>query len=91
MIFLIHSLEEGGQTALGPAMIIATTMAAAQPGSKVILCTDGMANTGLGRLDNMSSDIQSDQVEKFYRNIGNRAIETGWILYIILFEITPCC
>ncbi|KAL5010727.1 hypothetical protein ScPMuIL_013032 [Solemya velum] len=86
----LFSLEEGGQTALGPAMIIATTMAAAQPGSKVILCTDGMANTGLGRLDNMSSDIQSDQVEKFYRNIGNRAIETGVSISVISIKGTDC-
>lgn len=58
-------------------MIIATTMAAIQPGSKVIVCTDGMANAGLGRLDNMTSDIQTDEVEKFYEDVADRAVEAG--------------
>lgn len=37
--FSIHSLEEGGQTALGPALLVATTLAGKVSGSKVpFLC-----------------------------------------------------
>lgn len=47
----VFALEEGGQTALGPALVVAIAMAAQAKGSKVILCTDGLANIGLGALD----------------------------------------
>jgi len=47
----VFALEEGGQTALGPALVVAVAMASQSKGSKVILCTDGLANIGLGALD----------------------------------------
>ena len=67
------SLEEGGATALGPALLIATTMAAQHAGSKVIVCTDGMANIGMGRLD------QEDQMHEgeFYEEVGLEASTKG--------------
>ena len=47
------SLEEGGATALGPALLFSITMASQRTASKVIICTDGLANVGLGSLDGM--------------------------------------
>jgi hypothetical protein len=37
----LYQLEESGSTALGPALLVSTAIAAQKPGSKVILCTDG--------------------------------------------------
>ena len=38
-----------GTTALGPAVLTSVAMASkGAPGSQVIICTDGMANVGLG-------------------------------------------
>ena len=46
------SLEETGSTALGPALVSAIGLAGeGAPGSTVIVCTDGLANIGLGALD----------------------------------------
>jgi hypothetical protein len=46
------SLQENGQTALGPALLTSIYLAmAGNPGSTVIICTDGLANKGLGSLD----------------------------------------
>lgn len=46
------SVEETGPTALGPALVTAISMAAeGAPGSMVVLCTDGLANVGLGAFD----------------------------------------
>ena len=64
------SLEENGQTALGPALLLSVLLASRVPGSKVhhracvdtykimcvhhkqvIICTDGLANRGVGSLD----------------------------------------
>lgn len=48
-----EKLEETGKTALGPALLAAVGMLHnAKPGSMLILCTDGLANYGLGALEN---------------------------------------
>jgi hypothetical protein len=48
----LMSLEETGSTALGPAVLTAIGLAGeGAPGSTVIVCTDGLANIGLGALD----------------------------------------
>ena len=53
------SLEEGGPTALGPAMAAAIAMASeGKPGSSVVLCTDGLANIGLGAFDEVKNENQ---------------------------------
>ena len=50
-LLLFFSLEESGQTALGPALLVSIVVASQCPGSKVILCTDGLANIGVGAMD----------------------------------------
>jgi hypothetical protein len=37
----LWALEEQGQTALGPALVVAVAMAARTRGSRVVVCTDG--------------------------------------------------
>jgi len=50
------SLEETGPTALGPALASAIALAAnGNPGSSVVLCTDGLANVGLGSFDEIKT------------------------------------
>ena len=46
------ALEETGPTALGPGIVTAIALAGeGAPGSTVIVCTDGLANVGLGAFD----------------------------------------
>ena len=46
------SLEETGPTALGPAVLTSIAMASeGAPGSIVVVCTDGLANVGVGSFD----------------------------------------
>ena len=48
----INKTEAKGFTALGPALISALEIAGkGSPGSSVILCTDGLANIGVGQLE----------------------------------------
>jgi len=45
-------IEETGPTALGPAVLTSVALAAeGQAGSTVVICTDGLSNTGLGSYD----------------------------------------
>jgi hypothetical protein len=47
-------MEANGPTALGPAAFISIAMASqGSKGSSVVICTDGLANVGLGTLDNL--------------------------------------
>ena len=58
------TLEESGPTALGPALITSIAMASqGNPGSQVIVCTDGLANVGVGSFENIYSDEEYEQVE----------------------------
>lgn len=48
----LMSLEETGPTALGPAVLTAIALAGeGAPGSSVVICTDGLANVGLGNFE----------------------------------------
>ena len=77
LLFVCCSLEEGGQTALGPALLIAVSMACNTPGSKVIMCTDGMANVGLGGLDALPEDPKYAEATEFYDEVSEMAVDKG--------------
>jgi hypothetical protein len=68
------ALEETGPTALGPAIITAIALAGeGAPGSTVIVCTDGLANVGLGAFDGVQSEEEQKKVQEFYEIIGQYA------------------
>jgi hypothetical protein len=53
----LMKIEETGPTALGPALATAVAMAAeGSPGSQVVICTDGLANIGLGAFDEIKTE-----------------------------------
>lgn len=59
----VMSIEETGPTALGPAVLTSVALAAqGKPGSTVIICTDGLANIGLGAFDEAKTDEQREKV-----------------------------
>eukprot|EP01129_Flabellula_baltica_P011097 TRINITY_DN4786_c0_g1_i2.p1 TRINITY_DN4786_c0_g1~~TRINITY_DN4786_c0_g1_i2.p1 ORF type:complete len:618 (+),score=146.75 TRINITY_DN4786_c0_g1_i2:353-2206(+) len=83
----VFSLEEKGQTALGPALLVSTSIASLRPGSSVVLCTDGLANVGLGAFEEASED-EMDQIEEFYVTAANYAKIKGVTVSIISIEGT---
>jgi len=80
----ISGLKPSGNTALGPALATAVGLASGRPGSKIVLCTDGMANNGVGAIKNR------DQVVEFYGDIGRRAAEEGTSISVITMEGEDC-
>ncbi|XP_069481367.1 circularly permutated Ras protein 1-like [Ambystoma mexicanum] len=78
-----------GATALGPAAVIAIEMAAKQVGSKVIVCTDGLANTGLGFLDSMEDEL-CESGSYFYTHLSETASTLGVVVSVLTFEGTDC-
>lgn len=82
----VLALEEGGATALGPALLYAIKYASAKRGSKVILCTDGLANEGFGSLEKPVAQASID----FYTNLSDMAITNGVSVSVITIEGTQC-
>mgnify|MGYP000569046789 CR=1 FL=1 len=44
---MVKNVTTYGCTALGPALVTSIELASRSRGSKIVLCTDGMANQGL--------------------------------------------
>jgi len=63
-------------TALGPALVVSIFMASKVIGSKVVLCTDGCANQGVGNLGNDSA------APEFYERLGETASSKGLVLFL---------
>jgi len=78
----LGQLVESGATALGPAITIGMVIASKHPGSKCFICTDGMANKGVGEL---GSD--HNKMEAFYNGqIAQYAKRQGVIISIISIQ-----
>ncbi|XP_019902253.2 circularly permutated Ras protein 1-like isoform X1 [Esox lucius] len=87
----IFGLSANGATALGPAALVAIAMASRQPGSKVIICTDGKANTGLGNLeveDHGARALLASTI--FYQDLGTYAATQGVTVSVLAIEGTDC-
>ena len=80
----VIGLEESGPTALGPALLISVILAsAAGVGSKVIICTDGLANIGIGSLE-------PGTATNYYDVLADLATELGVSVSIISIEGEEC-
>jgi hypothetical protein len=55
-----------------------------KPGSMIVLCTDGLANKGLGSLDGSNVDAQ------FYEKVSTIAKEHGIIINVITIKGDGC-
>ncbi|XP_008301089.1 circularly permutated Ras protein 1-like isoform X2 [Stegastes partitus] len=87
----VMGLSASGTTALGPAALLAIATASRQPGSKVIICTDGKANTELGNLeveDNDARTLLSSTI--FYQELGEYAANQGVTVSVLSIEGTDC-
>lgn len=79
----VANLRPSGNTALGPALAVGVGLASGRAGSKIVLCTDGMANNGVGA-------IQKNQECPFYGDIARRAAEEGTVISVVTMEGEDC-
>ncbi|KAM6909423.1 circularly permutated Ras protein 1 [Xenentodon cancila] len=89
LIQRVKDLREHGATSLGPAVLASVAMASRYPGSKVILCTDGQANIGLGEIETVSQS-SSPLTPYFYHQLALQAVEKGVITSVMTFKGTDC-
>ncbi|XP_073458935.1 uncharacterized protein [Aquarana catesbeiana] len=86
----IVSLQENGATALGPAALVSIAMASKRPGSKVIICTDGRANTDLGNLEDITEEYIYQSSKLYYSNLGDLALQHSVVVSVVTIEGTDC-
>ncbi|XP_063337927.1 circularly permutated Ras protein 1-like [Pelmatolapia mariae] len=87
----VVGLSASGATALGPAALLAIAIASRQPGSKVIICTDGKANTELGNLEVEDTDALTPVSSTiFYQELGEFAADNGVTVSVLSIEGTDC-
>jgi len=84
----LYGLSTSGQTALGPALLASVELAKqGTAGSKVIICTDGIANIGLG---SMESEAVKAAAQQFYEGVGRRAQASQVAVSVVSIEGEEC-
>ncbi|CAB1097962.1 unnamed protein product [Ectocarpus sp. CCAP 1310/34] len=88
----LFALEEGGPTALGPAVVAGLSMLKERGGrgSRLVLCTDGLANVGLGALDDLQNDEQRQLAESFYEELGRESSGNGVTIDVVSVDSDAC-
>jgi len=85
----VFKLQEGGGTALGPALLVALGLASTSAApAQVILCTDGLANIGCGSLDTdgvppAGASAHLAKATDFYKRAGILAKGAGTSVSIV--------
>ncbi|CAN0100205.1 unnamed protein product, partial [Hapterophycus canaliculatus] len=59
-------------------------------GSRLVVCTDGLANVGLGALDNLNTDEEREAAEEFYEEIGRESAENGVAIDVVSVDSDAC-
>ena len=86
ILSVLNSIEENGCTALGPGIVLSLSLLKnAKKGSRIFLCTDGLANDGIGKI-NEDDEKEIEKTKEFYENIGNEALEKGISINLITFK-----
>lgn len=76
---------------MGPAVLTSVAMACCgKPGSTVVVCTDGLANIGLGAFDEVQSEQDMAKVDEFYERVGQLAQANGVTINIISIQGDEC-
>ena len=87
---VVYSLKANGGTALGPGLLASLSLATeGKPGSKIIVCTDGLANVGLGNVE-MTRPVDIQAAEDFYERVGTLAQQRGVSVSVISLVSSEC-
>ncbi len=87
ILSVLNSIEENGCTALGPGIVLSLSLLKnAKKGSRIFLCTDGLANEGIGKIEGEEEKENIEKNKVFYENIGNEALKKGISINLITFK-----
>lgn len=73
-------LEDDGPTALGPAVAVCLGMARGNLGSRIVLATDGLSNTGIGAMD---AESLLNEAQEYYDKLAVVALGQSTTVNIV--------
>ena len=83
----LFSIKSLGCTALGPGVITSLSLLKnVKKGSRIFLCTDGLANEGIGSIINNADEQTIKKHKLFYGKIGEEAEKKGISINLITFK-----
>ncbi len=86
----LQTIRTGGSTALGPGLIVSLALAGqGKPGSKVIICTDGLANKGCGSVEDVTEKA-AGPVREFYNQAAEYAKQHGVSVSLMTLVESEC-
>jgi hypothetical protein len=78
----LYTIKTLGCTALGPGIVTSLSLLKnVKKGSRIFLCTDGLANEGVGSITE-----NKDEAKLFYEKIGEEAEKKGISINLITFK-----
>lgn len=80
LIEALMKLEEDGPTALGPAVAVSLGLARGAPGSRIVLATDGLSNTGIGAMD---VELLLTEAQSYYEKLAVVALGQSTTINIV--------
>jgi hypothetical protein len=80
LIEALMKLEEDGPTALGPAVAVSLGMARGSLGSRIVLATDGLSNTGIGSMD---VELLLHEAQEYYDKLAVVALGQSTTINIV--------
>jgi len=85
-----QTITADGMTALGPAVALSLGMASHFPGSKIMVCTDGQANVGLGSVGG-KKDSEKEATRLIYDKLAKTAKENTATVNVLSMRGEDCC
>jgi len=79
LISKIYEINECGATALGPGLLASLAIAQKFGVGKVVLATDGLANVGLAKMDNLITEKDMEVINNFFTETANEALSKKYI------------
>ena len=79
----LYEIKAFGSTALGSGIVTSLSLLKnVKKGSRIFLCTDGLANVGVGSI----SESKKEEAKLFYEKIGEEAEKKGISINLITFK-----
>jgi len=83
----LFSIKSLGCTALGPGVVTSLSLLKnVKKGSRIFLCTDGLANEGIGSIIGNEDEHTIQKHKLFYEKIGEEAEKKGISINLITFK-----
>jgi len=90
LLKLVENIATEGMTALGPGVVYCLGMASKFPGSKLMVCTDGQANVGLGKVGG-KKEQEKQEIKDTYDKVARLAKKNNITINVLSIRGEDCC